>query len=88
MIKQFSVIKVAQITTDETVEYFTLDGLFIGGYSNKGIIDKQEAGTDTPKFGGIVKPLSPQVLKIQQEHDTEKELSSLDVRLNKAGGKE
>lgn len=91
MVKRFQIIQVAEVTADDGIYYYTLDGLLIGGYQNGKLIETKQAGegsnSGVPAIhtgiigGGVITPPKPKDLKRQQEAQAERDITSLDAVL-------
>lgn len=96
MIKKFEIVKVTRIVDSDGVYYYH-DELFIGGYDKHGRFltvapsgaDKAaESHADRGHTGGVVRPPPPAVVRRQKEHEGEKQISSLQSRLDSAKGEQ
>lgn len=67
------IINVIEVKAGDTVQYFTLDGFQIGGFS-EGVRVGSSAPQPEPvrPAGKVVKPISPQQAKAESEAETER----------------
>lgn len=75
--KTAKIVNVIEYSDDTSKLYFTLDGVFIGGFEEGGTAHEiVEKPVEKPR-GKVIKPITPQEDKAESERKSEKTLDSI-----------
>lgn len=78
MIQSAKIINVIEVRSGESLVYFTIDGIHIGGFDRGSKIESTATPPETVKPAGkVVKPLSPKQAKAESEIEAERSFSDI-----------